>query len=196
MVIKSLILGKGTKFSRGLLNAFFGGFYKQLHLRGNKTLVSILLNDKCQSKSVKKIFFFFWGGGVHAGFYSFTHGMLKRQHQKNWRLSAALETTVWQRRGERGWEAVLLEAATAPSCLITPLSLPSLLFPIVRAALQYFYQMISPCSSAALMFMKMILHRNASSMPRCHCLSSSLASTCMFQSVCAWGLREAGGGGI
>lgn len=80
-------------------------------------------------------------------------------------------------------KASALEAATAPSCLITPLSLPSLLFLIVRAALQYFYQMISPSSSAALMFMKMILHRNASCMPRCHCLSSSLASTCVYKCV-------------
>lgn len=91
-------------------------------------------------------------------------------------------------------KASALEAATAPSCLITPLSLPSLLFLIVRAALQYFYQMISPSSSAALMFMKMILHRNASCMPRCHCLSSSLASTCVYK--CVFVFVEGGVGGV
>lgn len=71
-----------------------------------------------------------------------------------------------------------------------PLSLPCLLLLIFRAALQYFYQMISPSSSAALMFMKMILCRNASCMPRCHCLSSSLASLFMYKYVCV------GGGGV
>lgn len=81
-------------------------------------------------------------------------------------------------------ERLCLSCSHSTFLLNHPLSLPCLLFLIFRAALQYFYQMISPSSSAALMFMKMILHRNASCMPRCHCLSSSLESMCMYKCVC------------
>lgn len=62
-----------------------------------------------------------------------------------------------------------------------PLSLPCLLLLILGATLQYFYLPTPPphrSSSTALMFMKMILRRNASCMPRCHCLSSSAQSMC------------------
>lgn len=89
-----------------------------------------------------------------------------------------------------GTQKLCVRGSHSTFLLNHPLSLPCLLFLIFRAALQYFYQMISPSSSAALMFMKMILCRNASCMPRCHCLSSSLASLFMYKYVCV------GGGGI
>lgn len=68
-----------------------------------------------------------------------------------------------QRKGDRekDTERLCFSGSHSTFLLNHPLSLPCLLFLIVRAALQYFYQMISPSSSAALMFMKMILHRNA-----------------------------------
>lgn len=66
-----------------------------------------------------------------------------------------------ERDREKDPERLCFRGSHSTFLLNHPLSLPCLLFLIVRAALQYFYQMISPSSSAALMFMKMILHRNA-----------------------------------
>lgn len=119
-------------------------------------------------------------------YHSCIRGLFKMQHLKKQSvLSAALEERQPMGRREGDGERLCFRGSHSTFLLNHPLSLPCLLFLIVRAALQYFYQMISPSSSAALMFMKMILHRNASCMPRCHCLSSSLASTCMY--VCVWG---------
>lgn len=101
---------------------------------------------------------------------------IKRRHLRR--------NSPWDRGKEAEKDAERLHFGGSHSTLLLnhSLSLPCLLFLIVRAALQYFYQMISPSSSAALMFMKMILHRNAFLHAK---MLLSFLIACIYQCVCA-----------
>lgn len=68
--------------------------------------------------------------------------IFQRERDAEWRSTLKNRQQHWREKitpgTVTGWEA-----ATPPSCLITLSSLPCLLLLIFRAALQYFYQMIS-----------------------------------------------------